>query len=158
MDYFAHGLWSYIFFNKTKKPWLAVIFGLLPDTFSWFIYMIYRFFNGPEFGKPNLQMIPEWMNFLYGITHSLIIALLFFVIVYFITKKVYYFLLAWPIHILIDIPTHSREFLPTPFLWPLSNWYFPGISWGTKWFMITNWSLIIISLCAIIYYKRKKQF
>jgi len=38
--------------------------------------------------------------------------------------------LAWLLHILLDIPTHSRQRLgPRPF-WPLSSWAYDGFSWA----------------------------
>ena len=154
MDYFAHGLWSYIFFNKTKKPLYAVLFGILPDSTSWLIYMVVRIFTGSlAMGKPNLHTVPPWMDTLYGISHSLIIFLLVAIIVYLVYKKIPIYLFAWPIHILIDIPTHSRDFLPTPFLWPISNWAFPGISWGTRWLFVSYWSLIIVLIIFIVFRK-----
>ena len=61
---------------------------------------------------------------------------------------------AWPIVIVMDILTHTREFLPTPFLYPISNWPFPGISWGNRWFMLVNWGLIIMILSYIVVKKK----
>jgi hypothetical protein len=155
MDYFAHGLWSYVFFNKTSKPWIAVLFGLLPDSLSWGIYFFYNIFlNGLTFGKPDVNVVPEWVFTLYGVSHSLIVSSLVCIIivglVYYFTKKIFWYVLAWPIAVILDILTHTREFLPTPFLWPISTWAFPGISWGTLWFFTLNWSLIIVSLVYIL--------
>jgi len=50
----------------------------------------------------------------------------------------------WFIHVLMDIPTHSGMLYPTLFLWPLSDWYYDGNSWGTLWFMIANYSCLLI--------------
>jgi len=156
MDYFAHGFWSYILFHTTKKPYLAVLIGLLPDSLSWGIYFIYNLFNGGMPGKPNLALVPDWVYTLYGISHSLITWGLLILCIYIIFKNVPIYLYAAPIAILFDIPTHTREFLPTPFLWPISDWAFPGISWGSKWFMITNYSLIILCLAYIFWKKYQK--
>jgi len=49
----------------------------------------------------------------------------------------------WFIHVLMDIPTHSGMLYPTLFLWPLSDWYYDGNSWGTLWFMIANYSCLL---------------
>ncbi len=150
MDYLAHGLWSFIFFNKKKPIWAAIAFGVLPDTLSWFLFMVYNlFFNGVGAGKPNLLEIPQWMVSLYGVTHSLIVFLVVAGVIYLIFKKIPWYVYAWPIHILMDIPTHSRDFLPTPFLWPVSNWFFPGFSWGQPWFMTLNYSMILIFIAYI---------
>lgn len=158
MDYFAHGLWSYIIFHKTKVPWYAVLFGLIADSTSWLVYLVYNLtFGGIRFGSPHLSVIPKWVFILYGISHSLFVCAGVMLIVYVFIKKVPIFMFAWPIAIVMDMLTHSREFLPTPFLWPFSNWYFPGISWGTPWFMITNYSLIVIGLVWIIVKKYRKS-
>lgn len=153
MDYFAHGFWSYIFFHWTKKPWLAIIFGLLPDTASWFIYLLYSLITSSGGGRPILSEIPDWVWTLYGISHSIIIAGLVLLLLYFCIGRIPWYVFAWPIAILMDIPTHTREFLPTPFLWPVSEWHFPGISWGTTTFMLVNYSLIFLCLTYILLIK-----
>jgi len=155
MDYFAHIAWSYILFNKTKKPFYAILFGILPDSLSWLFFTIYLFFNGESFQQA-AGAIPDWVFALYNITHSLFTFLFVLGIVYLILRKIPIYIWAWSIHILIDIPSHSREFLPTPFLWPISTWIFPGISWGTPWFMFTNWMSIAFFLTLIIILRKKK--
>jgi len=146
MDTFAHGIWSFIIFSHFTNPWLAVFFGMMPDLFSWTIYMFYRLFSGAKFGKPDLSTIPHWAFTLYGMTHSVFVMGAVFLIVYLFTGGLPLYLLAWTLHVLIDIPTHSRDFLPTPFLWPLSDWHFPGFSWGQRWFMIANYSAITAAI------------
>ncbi|MBT4824186.1 hypothetical protein HN695_03275 [Candidatus Woesearchaeota archaeon] len=163
MDYFSHAIWSYIFFFRTKKPIYALLCGLIPDTFSWLIYFIFSVVTGnmSRGGPPHLGSIPDWVFTLYDISHSIFVAalviLLIFGICKYYSKKFPIYILAWPIHILIDIPTHTREFLPTPFLWPVSDWVFPGISWGTSWFMTTNLILVIVCLSYVIWWRRKNK-
>ncbi len=156
MDYFAHIAWSYILFNKTRKPFYAVLFGVLPDSVSWLLYTIFLLFNGETF-RQSAHRIPDWVFTLYNISHSFFTFAFVLLIVYLIWKTIPIYIWAWPIHILIDIPTHTREFLPTPFLWPISEWVFPGISWGTPWFMFTNWMLIAFSLTLIVILRKKKS-
>lgn len=157
MDYISHGLWSYIFFYKIKRPFYAVIFGLLPDSVSWLIYFFYRLLSGGMPRRPIVAEIPAWVFLLYDISHSLIVAAIIISIIFLIWKKVPLYIFAWPIAIVIDVFTHTREFLPTPFLWPLSDWKFPGISWGTKWFVIINYMLIVVLLFLINYEKKIKK-
>ena len=157
MDYFAHGLWSYIAFHKKKEVLWAVFFGLLPDTIAWVPYFLYRLFAQASFGgKPVLAEIPDWVQFLYGFSHSIFTCAAVFLIVYIVRRKIPYFMWSWPLlHIAIDIPTHRADFLPTPFLWPFSDYAFPGFSWSEPWFLITNYTLIIGSLFYIRYRKKK---
>jgi len=157
MDYFAHGLWSYIIFNKSKKFLWAVFFGLMPDNLSWTIYFFYNLFTGQIFNRPNPELIPNWVFTLYGISHSIIIWGIVILVLYIALKKFPIYVLAAPIAILMDIPTHSREFLPVPFLWPLSDWKFPGFSWANGWFMMINYFFIISFLIYIFYKKKQKQ-
>lgn len=155
MDYVAHGLWSYIVFNRIKRPIYAVIFGLLPDTISWVIYAVYRLLFLNQFGKPVVSEIPQWVFNLYNMSHSLIVAGVIIALIYIISRKIPIYIFAWPLAIVLDIFTHTRDFLPTPFLWPLSSWKFPGIQWGTWQFMITNYSVIILCLIIILYKGRR---
>ena len=161
VDSLAHGLWSYIIFRKLKPKKnikLAILFGVLPDLGSWTIYLFYRLFtNGFKMGPPDLGRIPDWAFTLYGISHSLVIFSLVALIIYVIFKKIPTYLYAWPVHILIDIPTHSRSFLPTPFLWPVSDFKFPGIGWGSPFVFFTNYFLIILFLVYILVFEKRKS-
>ncbi len=157
MDYFSHGIWSYIFFHRIRVPIYAVLFGLLPDTTSWGIYLFYRLFTGQSIGKPVLGEIPNWAYMLYNISHSLIVACAVIAVVSIIYRKLPIFMLAWPIAIVMDLLTHSRSFLPTPFLWPISEWRFPGIAWSSKSFIIANIAAMTISLGIIFYLRYRKR-
>ncbi len=158
MDVFSHGLWSYIFFNKIKKPFYAVLFGFLPDVASWGIFLMYSLITGKlVFEEPVVSNIPEWVFTLYGISHSLVVAAVVILIVFLILKKIPVYMFAWPIAIVMDIVTHTREFLPTPFLWPISDWHFPGFSWGNGYFIFINYTLILGSLIYISYKKSKNK-
>ena len=156
MDYLAHGLWSYIVFHKIKKVWYAVFFGLLPDNLSWAVYLIYSLFtNGFNFGAPVVSEIPNWVFALYNVSHSLIVASFFIILFGFIYKKIIVYMLAWPMAILMDVISHTRDFLPTPFLWPLTDWKFDGVRWGSPKFMIINYVLITIGLIYVLLRKRE---
>jgi len=153
VDTISHGLWSFIIFSSAivfPYMWLAIFFGMMPDLFSWTIYALYSIFRRKRFGKPNLRDIPRWAFTLYGITHSIFVCSFVFLIVYLLFHHIPIYLFAWPIHILFDIPTHSRKFLPTPFLWPFFKWKFPGISWAEPWLLLLDWLLIIVLMVRIL--------
>ena len=152
MDTFAHAFWSFIIFYQSEYVWLAVLFGVLPDLLSWTMFMFYPKKKEFNWKNPNFDLVPRWVFTLYGITHSLFVMGAVFLTVFLIFKTIPIYLFAWTIHVLIDIPTHTKDFLPTPFLWPVSKYAFPGISWGTKKFMIANYSLIILSFIYILYF------
>jgi hypothetical protein len=63
----------------------------------------------------------------------------------------------WFIHILMDIPTHTGLLYPTLFLWPLSDWYVDGNSWGTKWFMVANYTLLLVVFLLLRIARRRQN-
>ncbi len=160
MDTISHGLWAIVlvkgFFKKTSL-WLSFLFGILPDIIPFGIPFIQMVFSGFSFSRDHApQFVPGYTHFLYNFTHSLIIVLLVFLAVYLFKKKIYFFMLGWPLHILIDIPTHSKEFFPTPFLYPLASVSIDGISWGNPYIFFTNWILLII-LLVVVFRKEIKE-
>ena len=158
VDTFAHAAISYLLFRKWAKKkrdiLLSMLFGTLSDLASWTVYLIYLLISGNFLiGRPSMQNIPEWVFTLYGISHSIFVYGLVLLIVYLFIRRIPIYLWAWGLHIVIDIPTHSREFLSTPFLWPISVWHFPGISWGTSWFFLSYWLLIIFGFILVLWEK-----
>ena len=143
-----NGFWSSSRAPSRKRPsfWKHFAFMMRPIpfiTFSGILFVIGIATGTLHRGKPALESLPSWIFSAYNMTHSLIVFAVVFLIVFLITKKWFWPMLGWPIHILIDIPTHSTKFFPTRFLWPLANYRFDGISWGTWWFMLLNYSGLI---------------
>ena len=140
MDFISHILWAYVVFHKYKKVKLALLFAFLPDLLSWGLYLPYRVLKGIPFGAPDPTLVPDFIWIMYGVTHSVLVVTAVIAAVYFATKhakKIFpLYILAGPFITIIDIPLHSREYLPTPFLWPISDWHFPGISWGTPGYFL----------------------
>src|SRR3989344_1898016 len=141
MDILAHALWGWAILRKSGKPLLVVLASLLPDFLSFGPHMLGSMINGTlRAGKPELHTLSPYVFSAYNFTHSLVPIAIVFAIVYLIWRSVPLWLYAWPLHVLIDIPTHSMDFFPTPFLWPLSDIEFNGISWATPWFMVVNYA------------------
>ncbi len=146
MDTLAHGLWGNIIVYKKypqnpKMRWIAVAFGMLPDLIPFAPLFIYTIFTG-RFGGPENWNFSHWtLNWApeaYNYTHSLVIFAFtgFCVALYRKIKYkaqgfnlIYFPMLAWGFHILLDIPTHPN-FYNTPFLFPLSDY---KITWGLSW-------------------------
>lgn len=163
MDILSHGLYGGVAFGKrSKKDYIiAFLFGIGPDLLSFGIFfaMVFLGFDSwpsGNFEPPNAKVIPEFVHVLYSITHSLIIYGIFFATLWFLGKKSFAKLtLGWPLHILVDIPTHSYNFFPTPFLWPLSDFSVNGIPWSHPIIFIPN-VIAILGLYLYWYIKRKK--
>jgi hypothetical protein len=84
---------------------------------------------------------PHWLLRAHRSTHSLLIVLITGAVVRCVMGRwPLRVVLAWLLHILIDVPTHRREpWGPRP-LWPLSAAAFEGWSWGdalSQWYAHT---------------------
>lgn len=179
MDILSHALWAGAAgkgvnikrIEAKKKPlkiWLMAFFGLFPDFFA-FAFSFAWYFGSrifpfiPEISpmRPGFEPVGQNSLFiwnlthqLYNISHSLFVFLLVFGLVWYFRKKPLWEMTGWLIHILMDIPSHSYRFFPTPFLWPVSDFKIDGISWATPWFMITNYSLLLAAYLTLWFIKR----
>jgi hypothetical protein len=147
MDIISHALLTNLVFKDApaNERWLAVAFGTLPDLVS-FGSMFNSVFLRKIlfFKKPPQSLFPAYIMRLYNICHSLIIWLAVFLILWaFAPHWLAIAFCGWGFHILLDIFTHSRHSFPTRILWPFSNFYFSGIGWSNKWFMVFNYLLIL---------------
>ncbi|HII15797.1 MAG TPA: hypothetical protein HA362_05810 [Nanoarchaeota archaeon] len=177
MDVFAHALWTGALFRainiKAKKKisvWKGLLWGIAPDVFSfglltaWMLLSLifggttldFQHFEAMEPAQRDTIPIFQIVSFMYNITHSIFIFGAVFIMLWFVFRKPLWATLGWLIHILIDIPTHSYQFYPTPFLWPISGWKFNGISWGQRWFMIANYSAILITYICLYLWSKKQ--
>lgn len=116
----------------------------------------------PTAGNSTLAM--KLAEYLYNFSHSIFVFTIVFCTVWFVRNKIArrrsgtegaaasasgsdgpkWEMGGWLLHIIMDIPTHSYAFFPTPVLWPLFGWKFNGFSWATPWFLILNYSLLIL--------------
>lgn len=183
MDVFSHGLWAAtaaktINIKKRTKInlFFAACWGVFPDVFAfgpaffWIIWLRLRGINIIPIRPENADALEQsgggpfvLSNHLYNFSHSLFVLAtvlgLVVLVKFLIEKKMSWrflplTMLGWPMHILMDIPTHSYKFYPTPFLWPISNWKFDGFSWGQWWFILLNYGSLVT---VYIYFRIKKS-
>lgn len=165
MDILAHTLWTTAAARKVnaiaKKKgklyqlnlvWTA-FWGIFPDLFAFSIPFFIAFYKVIVEGKnfisfDNQHKVADGLNLshsLYQYSHSLVIFVLVFIIFWVIRRRPPWVIMGWALHILIDIPSHSLAFFPTPFLFPISEYHFPyGIAWSNTWFMILNYSALLV--------------
>ena len=167
MDIVSHGLWGGLAFGRKNRSsfWLAFVIGLAPDLFSFGILWsaaILGLARQPDFshGTPPESSIPQYVHHLYNLTHSLIVFFVVFIVIWLLLKHPVGELLAWGLHILGDIPTHSFAFFPTPILWPISDWKFNGWQWSTPTILIPNFlllSLFYTWYLSGLYMRKRKE-
>lgn len=159
MDIISHGLWGGIALGRKRRNDFIYTFvlSIIPDflaegiMFS-MIYLGVKDMPSLEYGHPNITEFPVYAQNFYNATHSLIIFISVFMLIWAVRKRPFWSLLAWAIHIIIDIPTHSYDLFPTPFLWPISDFKINGISWDKPIVMIPN-ILLLLSFYAFWFFK-----
>ncbi|MFA6097490.1 MAG: hypothetical protein WC788_07735 [Candidatus Paceibacterota bacterium] len=160
----------------------TVFWGMFPDLFA-FVIPVFILIFGAMAGKTSFSdlLTPgkmgsesafaadvfQLISLLYSIAHSLVVFLSVAVILWIFISVNKHFNLSsryrefpleiggWALHILIDIPTHAIGFFATPFLFPLSDWKFNGLSWRTPWLLAADYILMI---CLYYFYFRKKAW
>lgn len=152
VDILSHGLWGGIAFGRRNRPsfWLAFLLGLAPDLLSFgilFLAATLGMADRPDFsqGTPPESSIPRYVHHLYNVTHSLMVFLAAFFLVWALRKRPVWELGAWGLHVLVDVPTHSAAFFPTPIFWPLLSWTFDGWQWMNPVILIPNY--VLLALC-----------
>ena len=179
MEILAHGLWTGAVAKGVNKKLATslnakqtIFWGIFPDIFGfivlsgWFIIVV-------ALGKLGLIDIfnykvissvprnPAWLfrdvvPGVYSITHSFIIFGFMFLGAYMFCKRPVWELLGWPFHIVIDIFTHSADFNPTPFLWPLQSPRVNGVTWYDARFTFINYGLIIFVYILLWAFRKRK--
>jgi hypothetical protein len=159
MDVFSHALWGRGLFGFRGRPWMALMFGAMPDLLSFGAYSGYRLFNGTYVpGPPVLENIPDWVFVSYNLSHSFVTALLFVGLASLWRRDIAFAMLAWPFHICLDFPFHTARYFPTHIFWPISDYYFDGISWGTPQVWFPNIAgLIVLFIWRYFQQKKKKE-
>ncbi|MEK7604181.1 MAG: hypothetical protein AAB442_00005 [Patescibacteria group bacterium] len=165
MDILSHGLWGSVAFGRKNRRdfWASFFFGVAPDLFSFglfTLFMVLGLTSGPEWvgGPPPESSILSYVHTLYDVTHSLIVFALVYLVVFAVWRKHYLPLFAWPLHILVDIPTHSAAFFPTPFLWPLApSVQINGIPWAHPIIFIPNIVLLVLIYFYFFYWRPRQR-
>lgn len=164
MDIVSHGLWGGAAFGRKNKKsfWTAFVFGIAPDFLAFAPFFATIFLGLSKLPNihqepPDPALIPSYVYNVYSVTHSLVIFLSVFLIVWFVLKRPFWEMSAWGLHIIMDIPTHSHAFFPTPFLWPLSHLEVNGIPWSHAVIMIPNIILLVIIYCLFFIKKKYKH-
>ena len=151
MDIISHGFYGGVaFVNKSKRSfWTAFFWGVFPDLFAFGVFFPMFFFRHGLFNPdikyaepPVLPDIPGYINFLYSLSHSLVIFGLVLFALYIWKGRIILEMLPWGLHILMDIPSHTSAFFPTPFIYPLSSFHVNGISWITPAFFVSYWAIL----------------
>ena len=164
MDVFAHALYGGALGkalqktgirNKPSVKW-SLFWGAFPDIVP-FLAGVFFALTTDFFTETMLASLFTGFGALYPFTHSLVIFVIVFLFVRLVARRWMLSMLAWPLHILMDIPLHTPDTFPTPFLFPLSDWTLPfGISWATPSIWISVW-VVLALIWGYFYLSEKKK-
>ena len=94
MDIVSHGLWGSIAFGRKSRSsfWLAFVIGMAPDLFSFgilWLAAVLGLSEKPDFsnGTPPESTIPQYVHYLYNVTHSFIVFLAVFFLIWLLLKR-----------------------------------------------------------------------
>lgn len=157
MDVLAHGLWGAVpFLSRGKRQFgAALVVGMAPDLLSFGVFHLLRpdwIFSrmaGEISGPPALEILPRYVFYAYNVTHSLVIALVVFLLLSWWFGRPIWLLAPWVIHIACDIPTHATDYFPTPFLWPLDTPFVDGNAWARREFLLANYAALLLVYLAM---------
>ncbi|MDP6907118.1 MAG: metal-dependent hydrolase [Candidatus Thalassarchaeaceae archaeon] len=176
MDVISHWFMGSGVTQGRAKFWVAGSMGVLPDLLVFVPNTIILLLSGssrPDVDDSTVTGDFGWYAWeAYQITHSLFWITIGFLFTwwYFEKKGVnqYFFTnsslsardasfwlwLPWLLHILNDIPTHTKQFFPTPFVAPISDITFDGVRWSTPWVWFTNLAIILV-IWGVVFYQKK---
>jgi len=156
MDILAHALWTTAAAIPARQkitrplsvPW-AAFWGIFPDVFSFTIPAILRIWWYATGVTQSLRPDPEsakrlqfvWQ--LYHCSHSLITFAAVFAIVWLLVGRPVLEMLAWCLHILLDIGTH-RGIFAIHFLWPFSAYSVSTLRWENPIFFAANYAALLL--------------
>jgi membrane-bound metal-dependent hydrolase YbcI (DUF457 family) len=145
MDVIAHGLWGgALFGRKNGIHWrLAALIGMAPDVVAFGPFLI------TQIGSTSWIKFPRYVHQSYDVTHSLVVWAVVTGLVWILRKSFPWVMGAWALHILCDIPFHSIDFFPTPYLWPLSTPFHNGTPWARLVFIVGNYSSVNVEQSAL---------
>ena len=172
MDGLAHVLWTNAVFHskyahQRRQRYWAAFFGVLPDLIAFaplFVFMAaqtlaHGFTKQGSFFTPfeHPTGIYAFTVQAYNYSHSLVVFAIAFVCVLLANRgRIYWPLLGWALHIVIDIFTHP-DFFRTPFLYPLSNFKNShAINWSDPVFMLVNYGCLAVVYIIIWRYQKRK--
>jgi hypothetical protein len=147
MDTLAHSLWSLAggraARSKTRGLWLA-FWGAFPDL-VWLPFTAWELMTAHQ--------LVYFMS-IYRLSHSLVIWAAVVALISIKWRRAIYWMWPWALHVIIDIPGHQS--MPTPFLWPLSNFSIRGwFDWLNIYFVVGTYAALTL-VWGLLWWRNKK--
>jgi hypothetical protein len=129
MDPLSHLLITRALFRQSRSALLACLAPDVPFYATYPAWLIRHGYLAGALQTNDWPVAPPWMYRLHHAFHSLPVIGAVMITVRLARGVWPPWGLAWVLHILVDIPTHSRRNWAPQFLWPFSTVTVDGISW-----------------------------
>lgn len=165
MDIVAHGLWAALLcrWQGRERPMrrtttaLTVGMAMAPDLVQltpivisalvlpegWTALQAY-FHALPHYLPVLPPLVEALMHHLHCTMHSALVATAVTWLVWWRLQRLWWPLLGWWMHIVIDVFTHSADFYPSPVLYPITQQGFDGWAWNDPWLLMVNYIFILL--------------
>ena len=176
MDMLAHALWAgagaELLRRKTpiskRSIYGIVLLAALPDVLQlvpilgWMaigdgsIGLVYEYVFSTPGTEPHLPPIVRGLAYhLHCMGHSAIVAGAVTLLAWLRRPQLLIPLLGWWSHIILDVFTHSKDYYPSPILYPITYAGLNGIAWNEPIFLLLNY-LALALLYAVLLFTRRK--
>ncbi len=165
MDIVAHGLWATLLcrwrgrerpMRRTTDAWTVglavapdlvqltpIVIGAMVLPEGWTALQAY--FHALPHYLPVLPPLAEaLMHHLHCTMHSALVTTVVTLLVWWRLQRLWWPLLGWWMHIVIDVFTHSADFYPSPVLYPITQQGFDGWAWNNPWLLMVNYIFILL--------------
>ena len=178
MDVFSHWLWGVLITRKHVNWKVAGPMSVLPDLLAFVPSFVYSTMHGLE--RPTVDDTTVTSDFpaiawdMYQYTHSAVVVTVGVLITWWLFTRfsgsrlesqfaqqhrskplmmAFLLWLPWYSNILLDIPTHTLQFFPTPVFYPLSDYGFDGTRWSNPIILVPN----VLLLAGLWFYVKRKD-
>ena len=178
MDVFSHWLWGVLITRKHVNWKVAGPMSVLPDLLAFVPSFVYSTMHGLE--RPTVDDTTVTSDFpaiawdMYRYTHSAVVVTVGVLITWWLFTRfsgsrlesqfaeqhrskpllmAFLLWLPWYSNILLDIPTHTLQFFPTPVFHPISDYGFDGTRWSDPVILVPN----VILLAGLWFYVKRKD-
>ena len=169
MDVVSHWFWGVLVTRKHVNWRVAGPMAVLPDLLAFIPSLVYSLANGIE--RPTVDDTTVTSDFpaiaweMYQYTHSAVVVTFAVLLTWWLftrfsgsrfesqfaeqhrskpLKMAFLLWIPWYMNILLDIPSHTLQFFPTPVFFPLSDFHIDGTRWSTPIVLFTNVGVLVV--------------
>jgi hypothetical protein len=146
VDPITHLVATAVLVGRDRRTLLAGVLADLPFYATYPPWLLWKGTVREALRSNTWPAAPGWMLRAHHVAHSLPLLALVAIAARVRSGAWPPWAAAWALHILIDIPTHSRRHWAPQFLWPLSTVTVDGVSWPERLVALWHHNVLTVSL------------